>query len=480
MFVQLLHYFCSMKLHSFFFLLAVLIGASTSLSSCKKKQKFGNGNLEFSTDTLVFDTVFTTIGSTTLKFKIYNRQNKALKIDQIQLMGGTASPFKINFDGTAGPVITDQEIEKGDSLFCFVEVKLQVNGQTLPLVVEDSIRFRTNGEDQYVKLAVWGQDMYYHYSNIGLKVFDLNEGTWPNDKPHVIYGAAFVDSAKTLNIVGGTNIYLHKNSILWNYKGTLNIDGDYNNKVTLQGDRLEAVYANTPGQYYGVYFQEARPSLVDNVVIKNSTAGIHIDSRDAAFTQNTVTISNSEIYNASSYGLFLFDRPRVYCENLLVHSNGVHALLVIQGAEFTFQHCDFLGYGGSEGTTPAVGISNYYTNSLGQTTVTSIPNGNFRNCVIYGTSDEQLAFDTIQAGGVTLNFHFENCVIQRTDLTNPMFTNTNNGNPFFVNPSSDNFKFTNVNSSLNNQGNSSFNTQSGLDILGVPRNLPPDIGVYEN
>lgn len=468
-----------MKLHIALGLLLFSWLTLGGLSSCKKKTQFGNGNLDFSTDTLVFDTVFTTIGSTTLSFKIYNNQNKALKIEEIQLMGGSNSPFKINFDGIQGPTVTDQEIARKDSLYCFVEVKLQVNGQVLPMVVEDSIRFRTNGEDQFVKLAVWGQDMYYHYSNFGTNDLDISEGTWPNDKPHVIYGAAFVDSAKTLNIIGGTQIYLHKNSILWNYKGTLNIDGDYNNKVVIRGDRLESEYQDASGQYYGVYYQEARPSIVDNVIIRNATAGIHVDSRDQNFSQNTITMSNLEIYNASSYGIFLYNDPHVYGENVLVHSNGVHSLLVIQGAEFQFNHCDFLGYGDAEGSTPAVGISNYYVNSSGVGFVANI-NGQFNNCVIYGSSDEQLAFDTIQQGNTVIQFNFRNCVIQRTDLTNGMFANCNANNPFFNNPGNDDFKFTNTSSSLNNNGNPLYTTQSGLDLLGVPRSTPPDIGVYEN
>ncbi|MNJ90784.1 hypothetical protein D3C87_84220 [compost metagenome] len=465
-----------MKLLNLFLGIAILTALSLSNSSCKKKNLFGDGNLSFSNDTLIFDTVFTTIGSTTKYFKIYNPQKKSLKISNVQLMGGSNSPFKLNLDGLQGTQFSDIEIASGDSLFCFVEVKLSVNGQNLPVIVEDSVRFITNGEEQYVKLAVWGQDMYYHFSNFTTNDLDTNEGTWPNDKPHVIYNRAFVDSAKTLNIIGGTKIYLHKGAILWNYKGTLNIDGDYNNKVTIQGDRLEASYKDVPGQYYGVYFQEARPSMVDNVVIKNSIAGIHIDSRDPAFTQTTVTISNTEILNSASYGLFLFNGPKVYGENILVHSSGVHSLLVIQGADFTFNQCNFLGYGAGEGSTAAVGLSNHYTNAQGTTFIAQMPNANFNNCVIYGSSGEQLAIDTIQTGSLNLNFNFRNSVILKNNLSNPMFQSCTAANPLFINTGQDNFKFYSS-SSLSNNANPAYTT--AMDILGQGRGTPPDIGVYD-
>lgn len=464
-----------MKLLNLFFGIAILAALSLSNSSCKKKNLFGDGILDFSRDTVVFDTVFTTIGSTTKYFKIYNHQNKALKISNVQLMGGSASKFKLNLDGVQGASFSDVEIPSGDSLFCFVEVKLSVNGQNLPVVVEDSVRFTTNGEDQYVKLLVWGQDMYYHYSKPG--DLDLNDGTWPNDKPHVIFNRAYIDSSKTLNIIGGTKVYLHKNAMIFNYKGTLNIDGDYGNKVTFQGDRLEAAYKDVPGQYYGIYMHQARPSMIDNAVIKNSIAGIHVDSRDQAFNQNTLTISNTEIFNSASYGLFLFDGPKVYGENVLVHSTGVHSLLVLQGADFTFNQCDFLGYGTGEGTTPAVGISNYYSSSEG-TFVAQIPNAKFNNCVIYGSSGEHLAIDTIQTGGLTLNFQFQKCVILKNNLSNPMFSACNSSDPYFLDTNGDNFKFYSG-SSLNNTGNP---TTVSYDIYGTPRpsQTNPDIGAINN
>jgi hypothetical protein len=239
-----------------------------SLSSCKKNIVYAKGNLTFSTDTVVFDTVFTTVGSTTKQFKLYNPSNKPLKIDKIKLMGGEQSPFRINVDGLKGPDVSDIIVEAKDSLFVFVEVTLGVNNQTLPMVVEDSIQFTTNGTNQFIQLAVWGQDAYFHYK-------DLNEGIWPNDKPHVVYGYAAVDSSKTLEIQAGTQIYMHKNSILYVYKGCLKIQGLLNQEVIIQGDRLESMYDDVSGQYYGIYFHEALPSSIDYAILKNGTVGVH-------------------------------------------------------------------------------------------------------------------------------------------------------------------------------------------------------------
>lgn len=462
-----------MKTVTFLFFSLCVVVLSFSTTSCKKKNKFSKGNLSFSTDTLVFDTVFTTIGSTTQKFKVYNSDNKTLKIDEIELVGGSSSPFKINFDGIQGTKITDIEIEKNDSLYCFVEVTLNVNSQSLPMIVEDSIRFRSNGVDQYVKLAVWGQDAYFHYR-------DVNEGTWANDKPHVVYGYAGIDSAKTLTIPAGTDIFLHKNSIIYVYKSTLNIEGELGNEVTLQGDRLESFYDDVPGQYYGIYFEKARPSTIKHTKIRNGIAGIHVFSRDEAFSAPTVTLFNTEIWNCSNYGVFLYDAPKFLAENTLIHSNSIHALLVLQGAEFTFNQCDLLGYGGGDGTTPAVGLRNYF-NQNGTTFVGQVPVGDFNNCVIYGAGTDELVFDTLNPGGVTLNFNFRNCLLKHASSTHPFYTNTLFGvSPVFINPFGDNFKFSSSSSGLYNNGDPAF--QTAYDFLGIPWDLPsgnpPDIGVY--
>lgn len=448
----------------------LLVLFTLSTSSCGKHVILSKNNLSFSKDTVVFDTVFTTIGSTTQQFKIYNKDSKTIKIDEIELMGGTSSKFSMNVDGLQGTKIEDLYIEGGDSLFVFVEVTLDPNGTNLPLVIEDSIRFKSNEKNQFVKLAAWGQDAYFHYK-------DLNEGIWPNDKPHVVYGYAAVDSAKTLNIQAGTHIYMHKNAILYVYKSTLNIQGTLGNEVIIEGDRLEQDYQNVSGQFYGIYFQQARPCTIDYAIIKNGTSGVHLYDEDPTNTGYTLTMTNTIIKNQARYGVFIFAGAKVKAENCIIAKNGTHALFVLQGGDFNFNHCDLLGYGSS--TNPAVGISNYYTDySAGQTNVSSIDEGKLYNCVVTGNLTTEFAMDTIQMSGVVLNFDFKNTLLRSEEVYTDSFYDASviwNGNTLFTNPSEFDFTF-GSNSVLQGTG---VNTSVVTDILGNPRNNPPDIGAIE-
>lgn len=457
----------------YLFLSVLFVG---SFVSCKKNNLLSKKNLEFSVDTLVFDTVFTTIGSTTKQFKIYNKESKTVQIDQIELMGGQNSPFRMNVDGNMGTSLSNIRIESKDSLFVFVEVTLDINSQTLPMIVEDSIRFRTNGKDQYVKLAVWGQDMYFHYSNFQAEIFDFNEGIWPNDKPHVIYGAAIVDSAKTLTIQAGTQVHLHKNSVFYVYKSTLNIVGVPGNEVVFQGDRLEQDYQEVAGQYYGIYFREALPSTIDYAIIKNGTSGVHLYSEDASNTGYTLTMTNTIIQNQARYGVFIYSGAKVKAENCIISKNGTHALLVLEGGDFNFNHCDLLGYGSSQ--NPAVGISNYFTNYQTATTnVGSINEGVLYNCILSGNLSTELAIDTIQLSGVNLNFDFKNCLIKSEIVQTDAFYQSIlwNENPLFTDPTIYDFSFS-QSSILNGNG---FTTSVSTDIFGNARSNPPDIGAIE-
>ena len=116
-----------------------IIFSSFQILSCKKNNLLtsSNFNIETSTDTILFDTLFTTIGSTTKRFKCYNKNSGTINISNISLQNGTNSPFRINIDGESGVVFNNISILPGDSIFIFVEVTIDPNGSSFPLIIED-------------------------------------------------------------------------------------------------------------------------------------------------------------------------------------------------------------------------------------------------------------------------------------------------------------------------------------------------------
>src|ERR1035441_1721777 len=183
-----------MKLPSKIAIICLFIVALT-IDSCKKDRitTDPSAKLSFSTQSILFDTVFTTVGSTTKTFLVYNRNSQSIKISSIQLARGTASNFRINVNGLKGVQFNNIEIRAKDSMFVFVEVTVNPNNASSPLVIRDSIVFQTNGNMQDVHLEAWGQNAYFYTPNIfpangfpGYSNISCN-AVWTNDKPHVIY-----------------------------------------------------------------------------------------------------------------------------------------------------------------------------------------------------------------------------------------------------------------------------------------------------
>jgi hypothetical protein len=98
-----------------------------------------SARLAFSDDTILFDTVFTTVGSSTEYLIIYNNNDEAVKISSIRIAGGNSSNFRLNIDGIPGKSFTDIEIDAHDSIWVFAEVTVDPNNQSNPLIIADSI-----------------------------------------------------------------------------------------------------------------------------------------------------------------------------------------------------------------------------------------------------------------------------------------------------------------------------------------------------
>ena len=147
-----------------------------------------NHRLSFSVDTLSFDTVFTTIGSATKEFMIYNRNDQPLLISEIMLASGEETGFRINVDGRKGDHFQDVRIQADDSLYVFVEVTVNPNASNQPLLVDDSIIFTTNGVKQSVRLEAYGQNVNLYKNGLIL----TQDTHFTAERPYLIYDLSLI------------------------------------------------------------------------------------------------------------------------------------------------------------------------------------------------------------------------------------------------------------------------------------------------
>lgn len=455
---------------------------------CRKDTFTDNPNdkLGFSKDTVLFDTVFTTVGSTTQRFVIRNENNKAINISKIMLAGGESSNFRINIDGVSGIEFENVEISAEDSLFAFVEVTLDPNSQNTPMIVTDSVVFHTNGNMQDVDLVAWGQDAYF-YGGIGLGQPVCNI-TWNNDKPHVIYGFVVVDTNCSLTINEGTQVYCHANSgIAVENGGSLIVNGTANSPVVFQSDRLEQSYSDIPGQWFAIWIRSGSyGSNINHAIIKNATAGVYVTANiPEPYDANTgLTIRNTYIQNCSGFSLFAIN-GQVKSYNTVYGSAGTFSAGLTAGGNHEFRHCTFANYYSyGNRQTPTLYINNYQEVEENVFDLYDLTQAYFGNCIIYGNLENEFETDFIE--GPLSNFLFERCLV-RSDPESDLSSTNNYRNlvinqvPLFNSTTNHDFRLQ-ENSPAIDKGEieiTTSNTELFMDINGIGRKLGPDIGAHE-
>ncbi len=135
-------------------LVGIVLLMSLFLVSCRQDIAFEEPSLplRFSKDTLVLDTVYHNTRSETYAIKVYNDEDKDIKIPRIHLEKGSASPYRINVDGKAGTDFADVVLRRKDSLYIFVEIAPVAT--TTEMVVEDQILFGKNDNQKVTLLSV--------------------------------------------------------------------------------------------------------------------------------------------------------------------------------------------------------------------------------------------------------------------------------------------------------------------------------------
>ncbi len=186
----------------FFYPVAILL---ILLSACTKDGFITSADANLSmTDSLKFDSVFTTTGSITKSFKIFNENDQKILISKIKLSGGNNSPFRININGLPASETDNVEIAANDSIYIFVSVTINPSSSTLPFIVQDSILINYNGRTRFVQLEAYGRNAIFLKNAV-----ITGNVSWNKTLPYVILGNIRVDTSAQLTVSAGTRIFLH-------------------------------------------------------------------------------------------------------------------------------------------------------------------------------------------------------------------------------------------------------------------------------
>lgn len=449
------------------------------VSACKK-DTFITGKdaiVLLSADTLRFDTVFTTAGSVTQLFKITNGNNQKLRIDNISLRGGTASSFKINADGVAGPEIKNIELDANDSIFVFVTVTINASQAGTPFIIRDSIAVESNGNRKFMQLEAWGQNAHF------LRNRRITGTTvWSNDLPYIILGGLQVDTGATLIIQKGCRVYLHADAPLL-VDGTLQVNGEKSSsdRVYFNGDRLDYPYNEYPAAWPGIYLRgSSKNNLLQYAVIRNAYQALVVQepaaNASAKLTMNETIIDN--IYDVGLYGI----STSIIARNCLISNCGKNVQLVY-GGNYQFVHCTMPTIANSyiSHKDPVLYVGNYV--QVGGIAYTADLAATFTNCLIWAensTATNEVVVAKQGTGNFSVNF--TNCLWKvKTDPSNSTTTNIiNNQDPVFdsinVAKSYYDFRLKAVSPAINKGLAAGITT----DLDGNPRASGlPDLGCYE-
>jgi hypothetical protein len=460
-------------------LLLILIGSIGLTISCKKDSFITSpqAQVNFSSDTLQFDTVFTSVGSVTQSVKVFNLNNQKLLLSQVRLMGGINSAFKINIDGAPGPAGNNIEIDANDSLYIFVTVYVNPTSANLAFILQDSILVAFNGIQEYIQLRAWGQNAHFLQNQI-----ITGDTSWTNDLPYVILGGLQVDTNAVLTIQEGCKIYLHANAPFL-VNGTLQTLGEKydSTRVYFQGDRLDNPYNSFPASWPGIYFGgTSKDNMLEFTIIKNANEGIVItgSSPDANPKLILEECILDNIYDAAILGT----QTSIQAQNCLVSNSGRNIVLEY-GGNYSFTQCTVASYSNDYivHQNPVLNVSNYEI--LGNNTLESDLTANFINCIFWG--DDGTVTDEVvvsEQGSTVFNVSFENClwkimnppspVDSSNMITNldPLFDSVNNQQRYY------DFHLQATSPAINK----GINTGLPFDLDGNPMAVGlPDLGCYE-
>jgi len=326
-----------------------------SITGCREQQLTmdSNARLRFSVDSINFDTVFTTVGSSTRMVMVYNPNQNAIRINHVWWKKGQY--FFASLDGENNKTLWhDIDLFGGDSLFLFVRTEIDPYGNNTHPIEVDTLYFEVNGNRQYIAVQAYGMDVEKIRTPHGLSNF--SDAHFTNDKPYLIYDTIVVQG--TLTIDEGSTFYMHNNARIIAY-GDVKAEGSKEKPIRFMGDRTDYLFPQVPyrvasGQWGGLFLNDTTANggrlkyVLNNIHLLSGQVGIYCSCKNKNQLSHLV-LHNARIHNMSAYGVVL-ENTDVEMSNVEI-SNCASYGLYLCGGNHRVEHLSVANYFGYPYTT---------------------------------------------------------------------------------------------------------------------------------
>lgn len=368
-----------------------------------------SASIEFSVDTLSFDTVFTNAGSATRSVIIRNPGKRAVEIRSVGMQSGNS--FRINLDGEQElSRMQHLRIDGGDSLFLFVRATIDPADRSNPLLVEDKVVFEVGNHAKQLTLQAYGWDVEL-IDSLLIVGDTLMEGR----KPYLVRNYILVDSTATLRIAPGARFYMHDDAQLACYGGFI-APGTLEAPILFAPDRLDNIYEGIPysyvgGKWNGIYLVEPDTAYLSHVEVISGNVGLYVQGSG----REHLTLLDSRIHNMSLYGIVLQQVDALVANTEI--SNCAQYCAYLSGGRYDLIHTTIASYFNStyyaiQTTIRQDSISPLYINNLSKHRkptevhlLNSVLAGARKNCLMLATPLPQyyageLAYSYLQTDSI--------------------------------------------------------------------------------
>jgi hypothetical protein len=469
-------------------LFAFSIFAIFLLTFCEPRDEVvtndGGAKLDFSEDSVLFDTIFTSIRNVTKRLRVYNSNNNAVNISYLRLKEGDKSPYQLIVNGQEGKSFKNIFLRGKDSIYILVNINLpSPQDDNTPFLVDDKIEFLTNGNLQSIHLRSYGQDAFFYKDE-----YIPCDITWTNQKPVVIINSIAIAKDCKLTIEAGCKVYLDNSSSIF-VEGTLEALGTYENPICFSGVRLEEDFDNLPAQWgnngsqIGILFLDgSQNNIIEWAIIQNSTTALRLGGVYDQISPD-LTIKNTIIKNMAGDGIISFGGDVIAHNNLITNCGNTGISLFLGGTSQLY-HNTIANYSFTfDREDPGMILTDFFPDSTGTSNELNPLLLDMQNNIIWGDLEDEWLFN-FQAQNNQINIS-SNFIRVNTQSLIELLQGSGN----ILKAEEDDLLFKDYReyvfeldtlSPAKNQGNPNVSTLIGPDLNNRNRTDGlPDMGAYE-